>query len=318
MSNDIQGVSTQAMADFNAIFNVDALSGDLTDSVSGGFAVVSIRGGKFHIRHDGSEVDVLDANGDPRTSIEVVMLKANGHLQKTYYEGAYVQGSTENPDCFSNDGVTPHASVENPQSVSCTNCPMNQWGSRVTDQGTKAKACGDSRRMAVVPAEDITNDKHDGAMLLRVPAASLKPLAQYGKVCQTGGYPYNAIVTKIGFDPSTSYPKLTFKAVRPLTDAEKLEVAKVWSSVDNVLEGDEAIAATVTSVTAAPPPVEVEAPAPLFEAEPEDEVAEAPAPVKKKTSKKKKVAAKKAPVGDTLDDATEDALDDIMSEFDLS
>jgi hypothetical protein len=160
-----------------------------------------------------------DGDG-PRNSIEVVVLKASGVVSKIWYENGYVEGSTSPPDCFSTNGVTPDGGAKKKQANACALCPMNQWGSRITPSGKQGKQCSDSKRLAVVPLGDIANAIYGGPMLLRVPAASLRDLAGYGEKMQALGYPYYAIGTRISFDAAEAYPKFTFGAIRPLSDAE--------------------------------------------------------------------------------------------------
>src|SRR5512134_852060 len=128
---------------------------DLMANTAGGFPVVSFRGRVWRIIAGGESTPVMDANQQPMPSIEVVMVKANPLVSKIFYEAAYVEGSDDPPDCFSNDGITPDMSIEEPQSESCQTCHQNVWGSKITPQGTKVKACSDSRRMAVVPAGEV-------------------------------------------------------------------------------------------------------------------------------------------------------------------
>lgn len=207
---------------------------DLSAGVSGGFAVMSFRGSRWKIKYQGEEHPILNADGDPVASLEAVILKANPHITKNYYEQGYTEGAAEAPDCFSLDGVHPDPGVENPQSQTCARCPKNVFGSRITPAGKKAKACQDNRRLAIVPAADLENDTFGGPMLLRIPAASLAELALMGKNLKARGFPYNAVTVRIGFDMDVSYPKLTFRPVRPLTDEEAVQVRALLS--DDKLE----------------------------------------------------------------------------------
>lgn len=207
---------------------------DLSAGVSGGFAVMSFRASKWRIKFQGEEHPILDGNGDPIASLEAVILKANPHITKNYYEQGYSEGAAEAPDCYSLDGVRPDPASPNLQSSACAACPKNVFGSRITPAGKKAKACQDNRRLAIVPAADLDNETFGGPMLLRVPAASLAELALMGKNLKSRGFPYNAVTVRIGFDIDASYPKLTFRPVRPLTDEEALKVRELLS--DDKLE----------------------------------------------------------------------------------
>lgn len=195
--------------------------GDLTSGVSIGFPVLSIKGKVFHIKEGGEAVLVTQPDDDdaPATSLEVVLIKANPHVSKVYYEAGYEEGADAKPTCYSNDGSVPADDSEEKQANACASCPKNAWGSRITESGKKGKACSDSRRVAIAPAGEL-----DKVMLLRVPAASLKPLMQYGQQLTKKGVPYQAIVTKLGFDYTVAHPLLTFKPVRPITVEEAREV----------------------------------------------------------------------------------------------
>lgn len=193
---------------------------DLSQGVSAGFGILSYRGKVWRVKYKGVETVVMNAEGDPAASISVVMLKANPALSKTYYEGAYVEGDDTPPACSSANGITPDAGIKEPQSSQCDTCPQNVWGSKITPQGTETKACSDARRIAVVPAADMANEACGGPMLMRVPAASLSTLAGYSDLLKQNNAPYYGVITKVGFDPDASYPKLVFTALRGITETE--------------------------------------------------------------------------------------------------
>src|SRR3982751_1388012 len=85
----------------------DAFSG----GISAGFAVLSIRGKAFRIKYLGQETPLMERDSQgrerPLYSIEVVLVAANPLISKTWYEQGYVEGSSEMPDCFSNNGIVP-------------------------------------------------------------------------------------------------------------------------------------------------------------------------------------------------------------------
>lgn len=243
---------------------------DLSAGVSGGFAVMSFRGSKWRVKYQGEEHPLLNSDGDPIASLEVVIVRANPHITKNYYKEGYSEGAAEAPDCFSLDGLRPDIGSKLPQSPTCARCPQNVFGSRITPAGKKAKACQDNRRMAIVPINDLKNETFGGLMLLRIPAASLADLALMGKNLKARGFPYNAVSVKIGFDMQASFPKLTFKPVRPLTDEEAVEIKALLSDekLERILA--EAVELTPAEVASTTPPAEKAAavkPAadPLFE-----------------------------------------------------
>lgn len=237
-----------------ALQNVGFDADDLSSGVTGAFAVVSFRSNRWRIKYQGEEHPLLNADGDPVASLELVILKANPHITKNFYEQGYSEGAAEAPDCYSLDGIHPDAGAPNVQAEACAKCPKNQFGSRITPAGKKAKACSDNRRLAVVPAADLRNDTFGGPMLLRVPAMSLADLALMGKKLKTAGFPYNAVTVRIGFDMDASFPKLTFRPVRPLAEDEGQIVRELLSDakLERVLA--EAIELDDPPAAAAPEP----------------------------------------------------------------
>lgn len=199
---------------------------DLSANVGmGGYPIISCKGKVWHVVRGDERTLITNDEGDPRSNLEVVIVKSNPHLSKVFYQSGYEEGSQAKPTCYSNDGTRPADDAQTPQAEKCAVCPNNVWGSRITDNGSKGKACSDSRRLAVAPVADLENP-----MLLRVPAASLKDLTAYAEMLTRRRAPYQAVVTKVGFDHSVAHPQFTFKVVRWLTDEEADTVARVMES----------------------------------------------------------------------------------------
>ena len=192
---------------------------------NGGFPVLSIKGKVFTlVKQDDRKVITRELDGEqvPAAALEIVIIAANPNLSKVWYKGGYEDGANSKPDCFSNNGVSPDDSVEAPQAKKCATCPKNVWGS---GQNGKGKACGDSRRIAIAAPDQINEP-----MLLRVPAASLKPLAEYGKKLDNRGASFDAVVTKIKFDMEEATPKLVFVPVGFLDENQLAAVDEAASS----------------------------------------------------------------------------------------
>ncbi len=227
---------------------------DLGDGIRGSYGIVGIKAGKFRLKFQGSEQVLMQADGiSPVAYIDVVIIKANGFLNKQYFEGKYVEGANAAPVCYSLDGVKPSDASTTKQALSCALCPKNQFGSLIGENGVKQKACRDTKKLAVVPLADIRNATMGGAMLFRVPPSSLKGLSKMAEALKGRGYPYNSVAVRIAFDQDASHPKPTFTALRPLAGEEVdavLEmftsdsVARVLADNDVVVEhGEEVIAA---------------------------------------------------------------------------
>ena len=260
---------------------------DLQTGVGASYAVVSIKGKVFSIKYGGHSTPVLiNMNGQNYAApyFDVVIPKARPELSKTYYKNGYNDGDDAPPTCWSEDGINPLAPLEsrplspmqnNQHCTDCRLCPMNVFGSKTTDDGRKAKACADTRKMVVLPmvpgpngqeVMDPDNVKYGGPMLLRVPAASLKAFAEYGAKLQGMGLAYFGVVTRLEFDPTQAYPKFVLKALRTLTEWEAQEMVRVRDSAQThqILEGSHA-AAPASSAPALPAPVQAQ-PAPVLPA----------------------------------------------------
>jgi hypothetical protein len=227
----------------SSVFGDDLPKNDkLSTGISVGYPILRIKGKVWSITRGSNEPHVLmrpDGDG-PRNSIDVVLLAASQNVSKVWYEKGYVEGSTDAPDCFAPNGVVPDASSPKKQSNTCASCPQNAWGSKITPAGKKAKACQDSKRVAVSPLGDVRNEAFGGPMMLRVPAASLTDFANYGDGLDAQGYRYFTVGTKMSFDPNEAYPKLVFEPIRALEDHEAEAVVELRKSaaVTSILAED--------------------------------------------------------------------------------
>lgn len=209
---------------------------------------ISIRGSVFRMIVDGQEV----AKNEDR-SMDVVIVNAAEHTSRSYYAGTYQEGQNAGPDCWSNDGKVPDSRSENPQATKCETCPMNIAGS---GQGT-SKACRFSRRLAVVMGNDVENSD---VYQLVLPAQSIfgkgengkMPLGQYVNFLGGHNLSIRSVVTEMRFDTDSATPKLTFRAVKPLTESQYMAAVEKGNSQE-----------AITAVTYNPvPSVKKDAPAP--------------------------------------------------------
>ena len=318
----------------SSVFAGRPVENDLSAGVQTGFAIVGYRGKVWSLRYRGDERQLMRDDGDgPRNSIEVVILKAASVVSKVWYKDGFTEGSNAAPDCFSTNGLTPDAQSRNKQCNTCAACPMNAWGSRVTPAGKAGKACSDSKRAAVVPLGDIRNEVYGGPMLLRVPAASLNELAQFGNKLASLGYPYYGVGVRISFDAAEAYPKFQFGAIRPLSDEEARAVIEMQNSgaVSRILaEGSEHAAPEQAPVSREAalqavfeqPPAPAPAPAPVAAAP----VAAAPVAAAPKRDYKKRpatptpapapepVITENAATGSSFDDELDSQLDALLGD----
>lgn len=231
MSDQVPAIFTQKLPGFLAgrDRNQVAQMNDAAAHGTGGAGMsvnkISLKASRFRLVVGGEEVRVLQAS-----HLDLVVVRANDGLNKAYYAKEYQPGQEpEAPDCFSEDGVRPSPESRNKQCDTCAACPMNQWGSKINRlTGKKIKACSDSKRVAVVPPTQPDGDLYQ----LAIPAASMGDFGSYLRLLNTAQQPvpYNALVTRVEFDTSVSYPKLKFSPVRYLTDDEYETVSERYDS----------------------------------------------------------------------------------------
>jgi hypothetical protein len=214
-------------------------------------------------------------------AMNVVIVNGGRNIARQFYAGKYVAGETSVPDCWSNDGNAPDASIESPQAKTCEGCPQNIKGSGQGD----SRACTFKQRLAVLLADDIDGD----VFQLVLPAKSIfgrsdldkMPFQQYAKYVGAQGKSINTLVTEIRLDIDSDTPKLTFKPVKYLTEQE-WEIAKE--------KGDSPAArSAVMQTAAATDGVKAK---PVVKAE-KVEVEEVPEPVKRASKKNAEPAPKK-------------------------
>lgn len=252
-----------------------AMTGGISSGGGSGFKRISIRGGRFRIR-EGSAETVL-----PDSTLRAIIVGASPGITKSFYKGAYNPKATEEkkPDCYSNDGVRPASDASDPQAQQCATCPQNAWGSKITDAGTKMKACADQKRLAVISADDHSSDPE--VYLFQVTPAALTQFRQYGELLASKGYPAECVVTEIYFDPKEAFPKAQFKFAGFVAE-DQLSVIDTVVNTQLVRDiiGEKDVPATVVEPTPIRPPAvkvkEEYVPAPVVI---EDAVYEEVAPV---------------------------------------
>lgn len=206
----------------NRLAQGQGIAKNLTEGVSAPIDILSIEGKIFCERVNGERIETPR----PVYEYDVVILDGTPGLAKTYYINPYVRGSMTPPDCWSLNGIKPDPQAPHIQSPTCRGCRWNVFGSKImTDrpgQQSKAKACSDSRRLAVLPAYKLapTDGSDPNPMLLRIPATSLAPLKMFASELERMGIPANAVVTRLGFDHTVTHPQLTFAVVGMLNEMQ--------------------------------------------------------------------------------------------------
>ena len=247
----------------------------LTAGIGLGFPHISIKQSVFRIKQGDTETPIQNRY------LDIVIVAAKEQVAKTFYMKQWQPGDAEAPDCASSDGITPDAGVPFPQSATCATCPQAQWGSKISALGKQIKACSDSKKVVILPAQSLESE----LCLLSIPPASLKAIALYGAELAKHGVPASAVVTRMEFDLEVDYPKLKFTAISYLPEAEARRVAERATEpmVDTILGAAKRPAPVLVaqqatpSVLSQPAPAYV-APAPVAQPAPV-QAAPAPAPV---------------------------------------
>lgn len=199
---------------------------------AGGFPRISIGGAKFHLIDGDDKILLTDPNNPelPAMQLEVAVVGFNPGISKIFYKDKWAEGDAGEPDCSSDDGITPDPHVATPQCTNCAGCPQNQWGSKISEQGKQIKACSDNKRLVILPVAELDESK---AIAFTITPASLKPWAEYVRLLDSKGVEISTCVTKIQFDPTVTFPKLQFKFGRYLTP-EELAIVRRRETEDDV------------------------------------------------------------------------------------
>ena len=269
MSNMIANVPAHIAARIAARQQAGTKSSVASAIVSDGVSIprISIRAGRYRLNEEGVETTV-------GVTLDTIIVGANPRVSKVFYGKAF-DASAENvrPDCWSNDGLKPDASLDAPVHTSCADCPNNVLGSKILPSGAKSKMCADQRHLAVVAAADPTK-----VYSLTVPVSGMKALREYFKELGNYGIGPEEVVTELGFDDAASFPKITFKQKGYVPE-------KAISRVDTLLESDSVKVATrqmapqAAGPALAAPKAQPAIAAPAVDDAYEEEAAPAPAPV---------------------------------------
>lgn len=277
---------------------------DVTKALVGGDSQtkrIALGANKFVLKVNGTEISKTNTS-----KLEVVIVNASKHISRMFYAKAWdPKGDSAPPDCWSNDGEKPDASITEPQHSSCVGCPQDINGS---GQGN-TKACRKNRRIAVALASDLEGDVYQMTLQSKSIFYDMKdpgdlehmPFNQYAKYVGTQGYNLNTLVTEMRFDDDSTVGKLFFRPVRFL---EKHE----WEASVKQGETPAAKNAITMSVSQATPKLAAPAPAAKAEVAKVEVEAEAVPEPTKRAEKKVEPKAKpdlKSIMGDWSTDETE-------------
>lgn len=197
-------------------------------------------GGRFFSTRAG----VLSFDDTPLPGNQMCVIVGSWCLENVYYKDAFDADNRTPPTCFAfykgdpdeKDTMSPPEIVDSEevfarQSDLCKDCWANQWNS--ADKG-RGKACGNRRRLALIPAgtykslgrnggfeleviEDVDHFKSADEAYLKVPVMSGKGFDNYVKqVAEALKRPLFAVYTRVYLEPD---PKSQFRVMFELIEA---------------------------------------------------------------------------------------------------
>lgn len=162
--------------------------------------------------------------GNPIKGNELDTVVVDSILENVYYEGRYDPDNPAPPTCYAfgrdEDEMAPHEKVKEPQASKCSECEHNKFG---TAENGKGKACKNTRRLALIPADRLEPEALQEAEMAfaKIPVTSVKGWASYVRTLATlEKKPPLGVVTRIGVvsDDKTQF-KVTFQKVAALPNA---------------------------------------------------------------------------------------------------
>lgn len=166
----------------------------------------------------------LDKVPCAQNKLDVIVIAST--TEYALYEGKYDPNNPQPPVCYAfgkdEQTMAPHEKSVKPQHENCFHCPKNQWGS--DPEGGKGKACKNTRRLALLPADVVNNPEGIAdaeEIYLKLPVMSVKNWALYvNNVAAQYKRPPFGVITSISTEPDAkSQFRVTFKSIDRVGDA---------------------------------------------------------------------------------------------------
>lgn len=184
-------------------------------------AHISIKGGRFRLVSATGVETPLETH-----YVDVIVVDANSHPARVFFDGPYVPGDDVPPVCFSDNGTGPSNQAMQPQAPTCAVCPNNVRGSDTTFSGKATTACDNRKKMAVIIPDDPAVNVYE----FQIPPGSLSNLRAYGAWLgqQASGVQGRKmdiadVVTRISFDPDRQFV-MQFAAVAFADDERTIQL----------------------------------------------------------------------------------------------
>lgn len=214
-------------------------SANVTAAAMGGIQVgkahhrISINGKLWRLQDTQGNEFVVQA-----FHLDLIIVGANQHVSKAFYDMKYdPKAEGVAPACYSDNGIGPSSRAEKPQHHSCKICPMNVWGSKISELGSKTKMCGDSKKLAVILADNPTGAIYE----LRIPAVSMANVHAIAKDLESRGISLGDVVLRVSFDQQESFPKVVFEPTGYLSEMQMnaADQAASGKEVEEVIGADD-------------------------------------------------------------------------------
>lgn len=204
-------VIDQALPDFLQTGGVS----ELTKSLMGNTGTKRIvpKNGIFRKEIGGKEM------GKVKGDLNVVIVNSSPKVGRIFYAKQWTPDAEPTaPDCFSNDGQTPDAGSENPQSARCDSCQQNIKGSGMGN----SKACRYSRRIAVLLEDDFGTALEGEVYQMNLASKSLfgdsptentHTFENYIKYLGNNGKSLDWYITRMSFNENNDNQSLLFTPV---------------------------------------------------------------------------------------------------------
>lgn len=181
----------------------------------------SVIGGKFvSLKAGRLAIDKVPCAGN---KLDVIVIAAT--TEYALYEGKFDPNNPQPPVCyaFGKDEQTmrPHEKSSKPQNDNCFHCPKNQWGS--DPEGGKGKACKNTRRLALLPADCINSPEtiaDQEEIYVKLPVLSVKNWAMYvnNVAAQYKRPPFGVLTTMTTEPDAKAQFKVVFKSIGKVPD----------------------------------------------------------------------------------------------------
>lgn len=210
----VQGTAIVSWKDKMAMVTARAAA---TEAPKGGF--LSFKSGRLS----------YDDNAIPGDKLNVVVI--DFVLENGIFREKYNALKPASPMCYAlgreEDELMPHEFCEEPQHTDCGSCPNNEWGS--DPDGGRGKACKNTRRIGVIPADAILKGveaiKKSNVVMCKLPVTSIKIFSKFvNQVTRVLNRPPFGVIVELSLTPNpATIFQVNWKIMEEITDDAILE-----------------------------------------------------------------------------------------------